>query len=52
MAAMTGGKIPDIVIGAILPENLLYNTFLKKILTCAICFKAKGGIEAWRLVQN
>lgn len=52
MAVMTGGTIPDLVISAILPETLLYNIFLKKILTRAICFKAKGGNEAWRLVQN
>lgn len=52
MAAMTGGKTPDVVISAILPETLLYNTFLKEILNCAMCFKTKGGLEAWRLVQN
>lgn len=46
MAAMTGGKTPDVVISAILPETLLYNTFLKKkSLIVLYVLRLKGALR-------
>lgn len=46
MAAMTGGETPDVVISAILPETLLYNTFLKKkSLIVLYVLRLKGALR-------